>query len=255
MKKLSVLAAALVCALILAACGGSAGPGRPVAPVIGNYVIEVAVTHTIMGQNETWTVTDAEEIASLSEWAAGLKYAHRTFAEGESPGDSDGGECYSFSLTPGEHEGGYPGFSYVINDPEDCWLLIEGYWFSVKNPSDPPLAEHGRGPGGRVEDVHFAVPRLNLATLKSLIELRGEDLSWSDFSPYESEDIGSGLYILRYTIDEFDGTLCLLIGGGSTEAPPMYIKLAALDSDGFITGSSIDPRYDDIDAFISEING
>ena len=46
-------------------------------------------------------------------------------------------------------EGYYPGFSYVICGPDDCYLLIEGYWYSVTNPSDPPAAspaDRGAGP-------------------------------------------------------------------------------------------------------------
>ena len=29
----------------------------------------------------------------------------------------------------------------VVNGTEDCYLLIEGYWFSVKNPSAPPVMD------------------------------------------------------------------------------------------------------------------
>lgn len=252
MKKIRAVIAA-ACAVVLTACGGSAGPGRPVAPVINDSVTEVAVTHITGGRPEKWTLTDSGEIALLSQWAAGLEYRHVEFDEGNTPGDSDGGEVYDFLLTPGAQEGGYPGFSYVINGPEDCWLLIEGYWFSVKNPSDPPLREPDGDPGGRVEDVHYAVPVLGLETLKSLVELRGEDLSWMDFAPYECKDIGSGLYIWCCPIAEFDGTLCLVIGGGSTDSPPMYIRLATVGEDGLITDNYIDPRYEDIDAFVSGI--
>ena len=39
---------------------------------------------------------------------------------------------------------------------------------------------------------------------------KGEELTWSDFEDYPYEDIGSGLYIYRYEIDE---SYYLLIGG------------------------------------------
>ena len=55
--------------------------------------------------------------------------------KGQSPGDTDGGEIYEFVLT----EGDYPGFTYVINGPNDCYLLIEGEWFVVTNPTNPPI--------------------------------------------------------------------------------------------------------------------
>ena len=76
-------------------------------------------------------MAEGEEVEALRDWASKLEYELFEFEEGQSPGDSDGGEVYDFVLT----EGGYPGFSYVINGTEDCYLLIEGYWFSVKNPS------------------------------------------------------------------------------------------------------------------------
>mgnify|MGYP007032836972 CR=1 FL=1 len=31
--------------------------------------------------------------------------------------------------------------SYVINGPEDCYLLIEGRWYLVKNPLEPPISD------------------------------------------------------------------------------------------------------------------
>ncbi len=78
MKKLTVLTLLLSCLLGLCGCGGSSGPGRPVAPVIGEGVTEVTVTHTLMGQDKTWTVT-GEEVALLSQWAADLKYKYVEF--------------------------------------------------------------------------------------------------------------------------------------------------------------------------------
>lgn len=109
--------------------------GRPYAPYIGSYVTKVDVTHILSGQLQEWTV-DGEQLDELRAWADGLKYEHKTYADGQSPGDTDGGEIYSFVLT----EGDYPGFTYVINGPDDCHLVIEGEWFSVSNPSTPPIA-------------------------------------------------------------------------------------------------------------------
>ena len=108
--------------------------GRPYAPYIGSYVTKVDVTHILSEQLQEWTV-DGEQLDELRAWADGLKYEHKTYADGQSPGDTDGGEIYSFVLT----EGDYPGFTYVINGPDDCHLVIEGEWFSVSNPSTPPI--------------------------------------------------------------------------------------------------------------------
>lgn len=78
-----------------------------------------------------------EDVDSLRDWVSELEYELLEFEEGHSPGDSDGGEVYEFVLT----EEGYPGFSYVISGPRDCYLLIEDCWFSVSNPSNPPVTE------------------------------------------------------------------------------------------------------------------
>ena len=62
--------------------------------------------------------------------------------------------------------------------------------------------------------------------IDNVLELsaKGESLTWSDFAQYESNEIGSGLYILVYDIDD---TFQLIIGGnGNFEEQPMYIRLA-----------------------------
>lgn len=85
-------------------------------------------------------------------------------------------------------------------------------------------------------------------TLDKVVELssKGEDLTWSDFEQYKSIDIGSGLYILVYEIDE---TFDLWIGGTPNDAP-MYIRLVTKAN----TDNYIDIRTDDVKGFI-ETNG
>jgi hypothetical protein len=83
---------------------------------------------------------------------------------------------------------------------------------------------------------------LTMAKVKGLAK-KGDVLGWSDFEQYESRDIGSGLYILRYAID---ADYCLLIGG-LPGSDPLYIRLVSVtDHD-----DCIDIRTDDIDAFLS----
>ena len=85
---------------------------------------------------------------------------------------------------------------------------------------------------------------LTMRTLKALVERYGEDLTWSSFKSYASEDIGSGLYILRYPIDD---EYSLWIGGAGMEESPMYIRLVSeQDSDNYI-----DVRTESIDDFIN----
>ena len=231
MKKLISLALTLIFVFSLTGCNQKSGPGRPIAAYIGDSVTTVNISHHIAGQTTQW-VAEGEEVNSLRDWATKLEYEILEFEEGQSPGDSDGGEVYDFVLT----EGGFPGFSYVINGTDDCYLLIEGYWFSIRNPSNPPVTEP-----------------LTLAVVKQLSE-KGEALSWSDFEQYEHNDIGSGLHIYRFDIDE---KYCLIIGGGNTENPPMYIRLVckAEDSEFIDDGEYIDIRTESIDDFINGLSG
>ncbi len=85
-------------------------------------------------------------------------------------------------------------------------------------------------------------------TLPKVRELayRGDELTWDDFARYNSRDVGSGLYILKFELDE---TFYLLVGG--VPAPgekPMYVYLC-LDA---APDKYIDIRTDDIEAFINE---
>ena len=92
--------------------------------------------------------------------------------------------------------------------------------------------------------IEVAIPNLNMATLKSLVEICGKDLTWDTFAPYWNKNVGSGLYILRYPIDE---DYCLVISGASMEEPPDKIILEALHS----PENYIDIRTESIDDFIT----
>ncbi|WP_198524680.1 hypothetical protein [Paenibacillus phocaensis] len=84
-------------------------------------------------------------------------------------------------------------------------------------------------------------------TLEKVIELshKGQELSWDDFERYDSKEIGSGLYILRYEIDE---TYSLLIGGNSPKHKPAYIRLIKADQ----SEEAIDIRENQVEEFISK---
>ena len=136
MKKWIVLLVALISAFNLTGCNQKSGPDRPITAYIGDSVTTVDIIHHIGGKTIQWAA-EGEDVDSLRDWVSELEYELLEFEEGHSPGDSDGGEVYEFVLT----EEGYPGFSYVISGPRDCYLLIEEYWFSVANPSNPPVTE------------------------------------------------------------------------------------------------------------------
>ncbi|MBE6561082.1 MAG: hypothetical protein E7662_08140 [Ruminococcaceae bacterium] len=74
----------------------------------------------------------------------------------------------------------------------------------------------------------------------------GYKLSWSDFSEYVHTDVGSGLYIWHFPIDE---TFSLKVGGGNTQTAPMYIRLTARRGE---EETHIDIRDGGVDEFIRE---
>ena len=75
-----------------------------------------------------------------------------------------------------------------------------------------------------------------------LLSQKGDALTWSDFERYQGREIGSGLYIMRYEIDDlFD----VLVGGYSDETP-WYIYLCVNSE----SEDRIDIRTEDVSTFI-----
>ena len=92
-------------------------------------------------------------------------------------------------------------------------------------------------------------PHPHQLTLDKVIELssKGEDLTWEDFEEYHGVECGSGLYIVRYDIDdEYE----LVIGGTSAVGIPMYINLVRKDSED--ESGVIDIRTENVQEFIKE---
>ena len=96
-------------------------------------------------------------------------------------------------------------------------------------------------------------------TLKDVIELskKKDALTWSDFTEYIYQDIGSGLYIWEFRINEGSG-YTLWVGGVPPEKP-LYIRLLRginkkeyPATEGIDTKNGIDIRYDDVQSFINE---
>lgn len=85
---------------------------------------------------------------------------------------------------------------------------------------------------------------LSMATLISLVEMHGADLSFEHFLPYRCEDIGSGRIILQYPIDD---DYYLIINGIPMVGELESIRLVSADD----PSKSIDVRYESIEDFIS----
>ncbi len=101
----------------------------------------------------------------------------------------------------GQSNFGCVGNPYVLQD-DSVFVLIDQDWFLFKKEKTDSQT----------------------LTLEAVIELshKGESLSWQDFELYKGTEIGSGLYILSYEIDD---QYVLLVGGGSLQESPMYIRL------------------------------
>lgn len=82
---------------------------------------------------------------------------------------------------------------------------------------------------------------LTVEALKTIAK-KGTQITWEDFQAYEGIDIGSGLYIMRYQMD--NGYYVLV--GGIPDALPMYVRLCSGSSEQYI-----DIREESIDDFIS----
>jgi len=82
--------------------------------------------------------------------------------------------------------------------------------------------------------------KANLITADDIIELskKGENLTVSDFAAYKGEDIGSGLYVMKYEIADNDNVY-LLVGSDGSSDKPVYARLVASD------GEEIDIRSDE----------
>ncbi len=102
----------------------------------------------------------------------------------------------------------------------------------------------------RADGVPASSRRMTLEDVHTLAA-RGEALTWDDLRSFKGEDVGSGLYIYRYPIDD---TYCLEARGGSLEGAPMSVLLLHVDETGGFrpsTGYSIDIRTDDVDTFLA----
>ncbi len=95
---------------------------------------------------------------------------------------------------------------------------------------------------GSIETDGIGSQKLTLDDVVTLSQ-KGDTLTWSDFEPYQGREVGSGLYIMRYEIDElFD----VLVGGTWDKTTPMYIDLRVHNE----AEDHIDIRTGDVSAFI-----
>ncbi len=135
-KYLTLFCMLIIGTLNIGGCGRAEADFETSVFKISDDITKVDVEHYVSGEIAQWAVEGAG-VDDLRNWFNGLEYTLFEYEEGESPGDSDGGEFYSFTFAEEDNSE----FSYVINGPEDCYLLIEGRWYLVKNPLEPPISD------------------------------------------------------------------------------------------------------------------
>lgn len=128
---------------------------------------------------------------------------------------------------------------------------VDGWYIHLE--LQPLHAVDGAYQGTSGEVIQLFYGSTDYAAMLSLNDVptlskKGENLTWSDFDGYVYTETGSGLYIRVYEIDE---QFSLMIGGGSTDEAPMYIRLVSnADQDDYI-----DIRTENVENFIAEHGG
>lgn len=107
---------------------------RPNSAYIQEDVSVATVYHTVQGKTAE-LVIEGEALEDLRIWTNNLEYALTADNGKEIPKNIETAETFKIVL----EEGDYPGFSYFICGENTCYLWIEGYWYAVINPSNPPV--------------------------------------------------------------------------------------------------------------------
>lgn len=102
--------------------------------LVTENVNKIVVAHTISGQTERVGLRDEQAIEALAEWIKALELEHYDFVAGQTPGDSDGGELWSFDIN-----GIDALFTYGNYGGGECYIIYGGEWYKVQNPSAPVI--------------------------------------------------------------------------------------------------------------------
>ena len=150
--------------------------------------------------------------------------------------------------------------SFLVTPVEGAWELSSSDLFRVPIKNMPPSPEPQVGDIVEItydgfilesDPAQFSnvlsirvISQAEKLTLDDVVTLsqKGDALTWSDFERYQGREVGFGLYIMRYEIDElFD----VLVGGVPDETP-WYIYLRVNNE----ADDSIDIRTGNVSAFI-----
>ncbi len=137
MKKVIAVFGALVCVFTLSGCSRTPVPAEAVKQLEDCFpddMVNMTITHYLSGEM-TAEDREGDDLDAILEWASGLQYAYFPVEENAAPGDCEGGEVYTFAPATGDGTE----VSYIIHGTDTCYLLIDNAWYTVTNPSDPPI--------------------------------------------------------------------------------------------------------------------
>lgn len=161
-------------------------------------------------------------------------------------GDSDGGDSGSAAdSTTADTPAMF--FSRSVEEPAETQTAAKASAGSaIQNHAQDHEAYKDRSNGVVATSLteEGTAEKLTLERVKELAQ-KGEELTWEDFAAYEGVDVGSGLFILLYEVNEdYD----LMIGGVGPDTPPMYIHLV----DRSDRENYIDIRTDSVEDFLND---
>lgn len=232
MKKL--LAYALVLVMLLALVGCNNTPNTPNETTPQNTTVEIttdATTPEATTPEET-TVPEEHPENPLKEIASIVD-----LAEKQGILTNDAIECFYTDAN----------FQYFFDSIKSEYVMV----YYTDGTSENVTAALGAG-NITIADlkkydiwyfhrVREDLPNLTVTVLRELIATHGENLTWEHFDGYFFIEMGSGLYIRNYLINE---EYTLLIGGGNPPSKPDYIYFySASMQDG---EKPIDVRYESI---------
>jgi beta-lactamase regulating signal transducer with metallopeptidase domain len=144
---------------------------------------------------------------------------------------------------------------YAGSDSVDVWdngepIQVNGTAFYITDDRQDYIyevsAKWQEGDSWYVFRVNGASRRnITLADLRELAA-KGDELLMENFAEYNGTDVGSGLYIMQFTVE---GGYSLLVGNGAMTGKPSY---AYFSVPGVGVEGSIDIRHNDIDEYIGK---
>lgn len=123
----------------------------------------IHVTHSSGGGQDSWEM-DKKDIPQFREWTLSLQLESQNFAEGESPGEYNGGDAYSFEVS-----GDTPlNFTYMDIGDGNYYIRIKDQWYLIANHINLP------------EILCTAEPQIDYTDIKQLPAEYSEDMAIRD---------------------------------------------------------------------------